>query len=183
MRTGRRPEWRALLDWNLEAHRLGLDWALVGQLAISLRVEPRAFAGLDVVALDRSGEAVGSLIGRGWQVDARGRGVLGEALRAFSPSRSPVAVDLWLSRPPASSLATVTAMRSDVVELGQGLAIPIATAGHLIAMAVLSGRWADLDALLLAATIPDVVVARETLEEERFGLEAFEAIVAERGPR
>jgi hypothetical protein len=153
---------RAVADLNA----LKVKWALIGGLAISVRSVPRFTKDLDfavAVAGDPEAEdVVHRLGGRGYQplevleqdyVDRMSGVRLGQ-------SGSDVVVDLLFASSGIESEVVAGATRLDVLPK---LSVPVATAGHLIALKVLAGRnqdLTDLEALIPSASAADLDVAR-----------------------
>lgn len=152
------------------------SWALVGGLAVSARTEPRFTRDLDLVVsvtTDEGAEAlVRSFLGDGHTVlstveqDATGR-LATVRLQPPGEVGDGVVVDLLFASSGIEPEIAAAAERCDLVE---GLVVPIARIGHLIAQKVLSRDddtrpqdIADLRALLAEATPPDLSQAREAL--------------------
>lgn len=119
-------------------------WALVGGLAVSVRSEPRFTRDIDVAAAvtdDASAEAlVSSMVARGFQLrlslehEALGR----LATVRLSPPGEPeegVVVDLLFA---SSGIESEICREADHLVLAPGLTVPVAQAGHLVAMKLLA---------------------------------------------
>ena len=152
----------------LDLHRL--PWALVGGLAVSVRAEPRFTRDIDVAAAvvdDLGAEAlVASLVASGFRLrlslehDALKR----LATVRLTPPGEPeegVVVDLLFA---SSGIEMEICRDADRVELAPGLSVPIAQAGHLVAMKLLAlapDRPQDaVDLRLLIATLTESDRAR-----------------------
>lgn len=164
------------------------QFALVGGLAISARTEPRFTRDVDlavVVADDADAEAlVHALVGDGYVVVAA---IEQEALQRLATVRlSPrggsaqgVVADLLMA---SSGIEAEVAAGSQVLEILPGLAVPVASIGHLIALKTLSHGpnrpkdLLDLRALLGVATPGD-------MEQARGALAAIEARGFNRGKK
>jgi hypothetical protein len=165
-----------------ELDRARRGWALVGGLAVSARAEPRFTRDLDLVVAvpdDREAEAVTrGLLASGYRVlatleqEAAGRLA---TVRLASPGEEAegVVVDLLFA---SSGIEPEVAGRAEVLEILPGLRVPVARAGHLLALKVLAVSpqrpqdEADIVALLRDATPADVEEAR-----------AAAALIVERG--
>ena len=146
---------------------LGRPFALVGGLAVSVRVEPRFTRDIDLavaIADDAAAEAlVADLQGRGFTIqlslEQRAIGRLA-AVRLTAPGEytTGIVVDLLFA---SSGIEGDICAAADVMEIASGMAIPVATVGHLLVMKVLSRSderpqdGVDLHALLDVLTIDD----------------------------
>jgi hypothetical protein len=154
----------------------GRDFALVGGLAVSARVEPRFTRDADLVVSvsdDRAAERlVRDLIGRGYHLVATVEHDLTNRM-ATARLASPVApddeliVDLLFA---SSGVEPEIAARADSLEVLEGLVVPVAALGDLLALKLLSRDdverpqdTADLRALRAAAAAEDLALARETV--------------------
>jgi hypothetical protein len=150
----------------------GLQWALVGGLAVSARAEPRTTRDVDIavsVASDEEAEkVVRSLQLGGYRVratvehDARKR--LATARLALS-SPDDIVVDLLFA---SSGIEAEVATAAENLEILPGFTASVATVGHLLALKVLARDdrtrpqdWDDIQALLREATPTDLDVARQ----------------------
>ncbi len=149
---------------------LGHQWALVGGLAVSARAEPRTTRDVDVaVTTVNDGEAekvVSGLCGRGYVLEALlerdDTGRLATA-RLLAPAEEPggIVVDLLFV---SSGVEPEIVCSAETLDLLPGLATPVATLGHLLALKTLAGRTkdlADIEALLGEATPADINAAIE----------------------
>ena len=119
-------------------------WALVGGLAVSVRSDPRFTRDIDVAAAvkdDASAEAlVSSLVASGFQLQLS---LEHEALKRLAtvrltPPGEPeegVVVDLLFA---SSGIESEICRDADRLELAPGLTVPVAQAGHLVAMKLLA---------------------------------------------
>lgn len=163
----------ALIRLEADLAELDLRWALIGGLAVSARAEPRTTRDLDVavaVANDREAEKViVALRDRGYRVDTvleqetTGRLATVRLLAPGQPYEG-ILVDLLFA---SSGLEEEIVATADALEILEGLFVPVATVGHLLALKVLAYRPKDLpdiEALLSYATDGDLKAARESLE-------------------
>ena len=127
---------------------LGRPFALVGGLAVSIRVEPRFTRDIDLavaVADDAAAEAlVADLQERGFtiQLSLEQRAIERLAAVRMTPpgeSAAGIVVDLLFA---SSGIEADICAAAELMEITAGIAIPVATAGHLLVMKVLS-RSAD----------------------------------------
>ena len=149
-------------------------FALVGGLAVSVRVEPRFTRDVDVavsVTSDREAEGlVHSLLTRGWRVLAQVEQEHANRLataRLLPPGSSGIVVDVLFASSGIEPEIVKAAERLGVLE---GIVVPVATVGHLLALKVLAHdeetRPQDrLDArgLLSVASPADMEQARNAL--------------------
>jgi predicted nucleotidyltransferase len=152
-------------------------WALVGGLAVGMRAEPRNTRDVDVcvaVASDSQAEAlVFDLTGLGYRqgnvIEQVGAGRLA-TVRLHPPGQGPrgVLVDLLFA---SSGIEGEVVDAAERLELAQGLVVPVATIGHLVALKVLARDdrrrpqdQLDLKALLTVARAADLALARSALE-------------------
>ena len=119
-------------------------WALVGGLAVSVRVEPRFTRDIDLVvavADDAAAEAlVGDLQAAGFtlkvSLEQRALGRLA-AVRVVPPGQREegIVVDLLFA---SAGIEPEICRDAERVEIAPGLIVPVAQAGHLVAMKVLA---------------------------------------------
>ena len=145
-------------------------WALVGGLAVSVRSEPRFTRDVDVAAAvndDAAAEAlVSSLVASGFRLrlslehDTLKR----LATVRLTPPGEPeegVVIDLLFA---SSGIESEICREADRLELGSGLIVPVAQAGHLVAMKLLAlapDRPQDaIDLRALIATLTEADRAR-----------------------
>ena len=148
------------------------SWALVGGLAVSVRAEPRFTRDIDIAAAvndDASAEGlVSTLVLSGFRLrlslehDALKR----LATVRLSPPGEPeegIVVDLLFA---SSGIESEICRDADRLELAPGLTVPVAQAGHLVAMKLLAlapdrpQDAVDLRALVATLTEPDRARAR-----------------------
>jgi predicted nucleotidyltransferase len=157
---------------DLEAAEL--EWALVGGLAVSARVEPRTTRDVDIAVSvtsdDQAESIIRSLHLRGYRVRAT---VEHEARKRLASARlvlsSPdeIVVDLLFA---SSGIEAEVAAAAENLEVLPDFTARVATVGHLLALKVLARDdrtrpqdWDDIRALLREATPADLDVAREAL--------------------
>lgn len=159
-----------ILDAALKRAAADLDqldatWALIGGFAVSARAEPRFTRDVDIaVAVSDDAEAeelVRGLLADGYRLiaslehDETGRLA---TVRLASPvaTDADVIVDLLFA---SSGIEQEVASGAEVVDLGEGLQLPIAATGHLIALKLLARdddrRPQDYDDLTALAAVAD----------------------------
>jgi len=160
----------------LDLAGLRLRWAVVGGLAVSARTEPRFTRDVDLVIAvsdDRGAEqAVHSLQRRGYHVHAlveqEATGRLATA-RLLPPGEGEtgVVLDVLFA---SSGIEPEIAEAAEVLEILPGLRVPVASAGHLLALKLLSRNdrtrpqdRIDLGALLRVASPADLDEARHSV--------------------
>lgn len=160
---------------NLDARHI--RWALVGGFAVSVRTEPRFTRDVGVVVLvdgDPAAERlVRSLIDGGYRLDAiveqDSVGRLATA-RMISPGadRLGVVVDVLFA---TAGIESEIVAAAEVLEVLPGVLMPVATAGHLVALKLLARddeTWpqdaADLRALHAVLGAADRAAARTAAE-------------------
>ncbi len=158
---------------NLEALRL--RWALIGGLAVSALAEPRTTGDVDVVvsvAEDQEAEkAALALQARGYQIHSVLEHAVGRlsTVRLFAPGtgRPGILTDLLFS---SSGIEPEIAALAQPVEVIEGLRVPVARVGHLLALKVLAAKAQrprdveDIRHLLKVASTEDLELARESLD-------------------
>ncbi len=163
----------ALLRLQVDLRHLGLRWAMVGGLAVSLRGEPRTTHDLDVnvvVAGDSQAEGVvRDFMGRGYlfqwarEHEDQGRLMIVRLLAAASEAPG-VDVDLMFA---SSGIEDEVVAAAETLEILPGVFAPVATTAHLLALKTLAGRTKDVTdfaTLVQHATERDLLEAREALE-------------------
>lgn len=167
----------ALRRVALDLGKRDVRWALVGGFAVSARSEPRFTRDVDVavaVADDAAAESlVHSLLSEGYRVlasvEREETGRLA-TIRLDCPvsERDEVVVDVLFA---SSGIEPEVAAGAEDLEIVPGLHLPVAVAGHLIALKLLARDdeirpqdLADLRALMAAATDSDIAVARQATE-------------------
>lgn len=152
---------------------LGVDHALVGGFAVSIWCEPRFTRDIDfavVVADDDGAEAVvGALVTSGYEVLAtvehERAGRLATVRLALGPGDD--VIDLLFA---SSGIEREIAVAAPPIEVLPGLLLPVARAGHLIALKLLATDdrtrpqdAVDLRALLEVADAGDLELARQAV--------------------
>jgi hypothetical protein len=154
--------------------RLGVDYALVGGFAISVRTEPRFTQDLDlVVAVDDDSAAervVWSLSQQGYETTSIVEQELKERLatvRLKAPDRSGL-IDLLFA---SSGIEPEIAAAAEPMPVLPGLGLPVARVGHLLALKILARDdetrpqdFADIRALLSVADEAELARAAEAVE-------------------
>ncbi|MGH3839102.1 MAG: nucleotidyl transferase AbiEii/AbiGii toxin family protein [Pseudonocardiaceae bacterium] len=130
------------IAYDLNALHIG--WALVGGFAVSVRTEPRFTRDVDVAVVvddDQAAERlVRSLIDKGYRLDAiveqDSVGRLATA-RMISPGadRLGVVVDVLFA---TAGIEPEIVAAAEVLEVLPGIDMPVATAGHLVALKLLA---------------------------------------------
>jgi len=169
-----------------EFDRRRLGWALVGGLAVSIRAEPRFTRDVDLavaVADDAAAEAlVGDLRAQGYRLETTlEQAAMGRLATArLTPPGSHAAgivLDLLFA---SSGLEREVCEAAERLEILPGVSVPVARAGHLVAMKLLSRadhRLQDeIDLRNLA-----VVLKTEDIELARLAVARIEAVGANRG--
>jgi len=154
----------------------GASWALIGGLAVSVRTEPRFTRDVDVAVAapdDATAESIGAQLVRAgyavvWELEQKEAGRLA-GLRLVPPGGSAqgVVVDLLFA---SSGLEPEIAAQAEPLEVVAGLSVPVAPAGHLIALKLLARDderrpqdTQDLKALLGVATRDELDAARDAV--------------------
>ena len=169
-----------------EFDRRRLPWALVGGLAVSIRAEPRFTRDVDLavaVADDPAAEAlVGDLRAQGYHLETT---LEQEALGRLATARltppglsaTGIVLDLLFA---SSGLEPEVCEAAERLEILPGVTVPVARAGHLVAMKLLSRadhRLQDeIDLRNLA-----VVLTAEDIELARLAVARIAAVGANRG--
>lgn len=161
-----------------DVESLRARYALVGGHAVSVRTEPRFTRDLDLavaVRSDREAEAlVSELGGRGYRIvavveqEATGRLA---TVRLEHGSAPGLMVDLLFA---TAGIEPETVDGSTMVSMAPGLAVPVASVGHLLALKVLSiddrtrpQDRLDLAALLRIAKADDLRIAAQAMNTIR----------------
>lgn len=164
------------LDNDLEA--LDAGWALVGGLAVGARAEPRTTRDVDVavaVPSDREAEElVFALRRQGYReaeppvFEQTAQGRLA-TVRLYAPAKEPglsSVVDFLFA---SSGIEAEIVAAAEPLELVEGLVVPVARVGHLLALKVLAMSadrpqdFTDAKALLREADDAEVQRARDAL--------------------
>jgi hypothetical protein len=164
----------ALRRIQADLSELGLRWALVGGFAVSARAVPRFTHDLDLavaVPHDQAAETlVASLVARGYAAVAVVEQTAVSRLatvRLVPPGESEqgVVVDLLFA---SSGIEVEIVAAADTIEILPSLMVPVANAGHLLTLKVLSRDdaerpqdAADIRALLAGLSIEDERLATE----------------------
>ena len=154
----------------------GVPFALVGGLAVSVRVEPRFTRDADLaVAVNSDAEAeavIGRLVAAGCRVIATVEQVATGRLATVrllvgSAAEAPV-VDLLFA---SSGIEGVVVANAEPLEVLDGVQIPVAATAHLIAMKLLSRDderrpqdLVDLRGLMGQASAADLALARRAID-------------------
>lgn len=163
---------RAVADLERTSHA----YALIGGFAVSARTEPRFTRDIDLVVDvgdDAAAEALlRGLAGRGYAlvaaVEQQATGRLATA-RLASPvvPGGELIVDLLFA---SSGVEHEIAARSEALELLEGLVVPVARTGDLLALKLLARDdvsrpqdLGDIRALRSVASAADLAIARETV--------------------
>lgn len=122
----------------------GCPWAVVGGLAVSIRVEPRFTRDVDVVVAVADDDAAEALVAdlqqRGFTIQlvleqaALGRLATVRLLAPGEPDAG-IVVDLLFA---SSGIESEICAAAEPVEVTPGFTVPVATVGHLVAMKALS---------------------------------------------
>ncbi|HXU45802.1 MAG TPA: nucleotidyl transferase AbiEii/AbiGii toxin family protein [Thermoanaerobaculia bacterium] len=170
---------RSLRRLDVEFRELGVRWALVGGLAVSIRAEPRTTRDVDVavaVSDDREAEIlVRSLRSRGYSdlpsgavIEQTDRGRLATVrLVSPEPSDEGLVVDLLFA---SSGIEPDIVARADRIQVLSSTFVPVARTGHLLALKLLAGRdqdWADLRSLIAVAKEEDLELCRKAIAQIR----------------
>jgi hypothetical protein len=167
---------KALIRLDADLRAVGARWALVGGFAVILRAESRSTRDLDV-ALAVSGEReaesiVLALRLRGYRDHPNGAmieredGRLGTVRLISPPLSEDIGSEIDLLIACAGVEAEVVAAATPL-EVLPGVVIPVARAGHLVALKVLAGRLKDVEhiqVLIRAMGADDLRIARETVD-------------------
>lgn len=152
---------------------LGVDHALVGGFAVSIRCEPRFTRDIDfVVAVTGDGGAeavVRALVHDGYEVlatvEQEGAGRLATVRLALGPGVD--VIDLLFA---SSGIEPEIAVAAQRIEVLPALVLPVATVGHLIALKLLATDdrtrpqdGVDLRALVEVAEVADLELARHAV--------------------
>ncbi len=160
----------ALRQLDSDLRSKGIGWALVGGIAVTLRVSPRATEDVDVVlAVGSDWEAqkvIGFLFSRGWHYVKEHQDHQEQiaSTRIRGPGRGEVIVDLLVA---VSGIETEVVASAEPILVAGEFEMPVASLPALIALKVLAGRdkdRQDIEALLDAAGSADIHLARRFLE-------------------
>jgi hypothetical protein len=167
---------KALIRLDADLRAIGARWALVGGFAVILRAESRSTRDLDValaVSGDREAESIVlSLRLRGYRDHPNGAmieredGRLGTVRLISPPLSEEIGSEIDLLIACAGVEAEVVAAATPL-EVLPGVVIPVARAGHLVALKVLAGRLKDMEhiqVLIRGMGTDDLRIARETVD-------------------
>lgn len=166
---------QALVRIAGDLHALGARWALIGALAVAVRAQPRQTTDIDLVVLapsDRDAERiVRNLLGRSYSVvkqleQKSGERLAGMRLLAPGETEGGILVDLLFA---FSGIEGEVVEAAEVLEVLPGLASPVATLGHLLALKVFAAEergkdLVDIPLLLDAASERDLLEARKAVD-------------------
>lgn len=156
------------LDFDFRSQHV--PWALVGGIAIALRVLPRTTEDVDVILAvsgdEETQRIAGFLISRGWRPEREFNNQHGQiaSMRMRGPGRSDIILDLLVA---ATGIEAEVAASAEPVVVVQEIEMPVATVASLLALKILAGRdkdRQDIEALVEAATPRDIRDARRLLE-------------------
>lgn len=147
------PLTAALLRVRNDLTTLQVDYALVGGLAVSARAEPRLTRDVDLAIIaddDTAAEnTIRALLARGYRLAAtveQTRTARLATARLHPPGRTQLVVDLLFA---SSGIEREIVKAAEVLEILPALEMPVARAGHLVAMKLLArddrDRPQDLD--------------------------------------
>ena len=155
---------------------LEISWALIGGLAISAQTDPRFTEDIDVNLFLPTDNEVEQLIftlqRKGWIAET----ILEQAyfdnniiatVRFLTPKSSTVHVDILFA---SSGIEKEIIEQAEMIEIFQGIVIPIAQIGHLLALKILSESperprdTPDIKNLISYATESDVRLAKESCQ-------------------
>ena len=135
---------RALQRIGEAVNDRGCPWAVVGGLAVSIRVEPRFTRDVDVVVAVADDDAAEALVAdlqqRGFTIQlVLEQAALGRlaTVRLLAPGESDagIVVDLLFA---SSGIESEICAAAEPVEVTPQFTVPVATVGHLVAMKALS---------------------------------------------
>lgn len=163
----------ALAEVGTDLDQLGVRWALIGGLAVSVRAEPRTTKDLDVaIAVTDDPQAEGVIR----DLMARSYRMLHEPLERTDQDRmstvrmiallrqGEMIVDLLFA---SSGIEPEIVAAAEPVEVLPGVTLPVIAMGHLLAVKSHAARLkdlADLQSLLRVASTRDLQTAREALD-------------------
>ena len=167
------PLQRALIRLQTDVRLLDLRWTLLGGLAVSVRAEPRTTRDVDIAVVVEGDHEAEQIVREFWSRGYRlktpplehldvGRMATVRFLAPGEDARG-VVVDLLFA---SSGIESEVVAAADLLEVFPGVAAPVATTGHLLALKTLAGRdqdLADIQSLLHVADANDLQQAREAL--------------------
>lgn len=153
---------------------LELSWALIGGLAISAQTDPRFTEDIDISLFLPTDNEVERLIftlqRKGWRAET----ILEQTyfdkdiiatVRFLTPKSPNIHVDILFA---SSGIEKEIIEQAEVIEIFQGIEIPIARIGHLLALKILSESperprdTQDIKNLISFATEEDILLAKES---------------------
>lgn len=164
-----------LVDVVVRLNRIGVDCALVGGLAVSVRTEPRFTRDIDLAVITIDNTSAEALVN---QLVSKGFGVLATVeqeavgrlatVRLLPPDQTEegVVVDLLFA---SSGIEAEIVRTAEKIEVFPRVVVPVARASHLIALKILASAEdrpqdeVDLRSLLLVASDADIVEAGTAL--------------------
>lgn len=168
---------KALIRLDSDLRAVDARWALVGGFAVILRAESRSTRDLDVaLAVSGDNEAeviVRSLRMRGYRDHPKGGMIEGRdgrlaTVRLVSPpledDETGSEIDLLIA---CAGVEAEVVAAATLMEILPGVRVPVARAGHLVALKVLAGRLKDVEhiqVLIREMSAEDLQIARETVE-------------------
>ena len=156
----------------MDLRAIGVPWALVGGLAVSLRAEPRTTRDIDIaVAVDDDHQAervVHELRQRGYVLEVHLEQDATDRLatvRLLEPAEGTtrIVVDLLFA---SSGIEPEIVDAADSIDVAPGLVVSVARPGHLLALKTLANRRkdrADFEELLRVADRDEIELARQAL--------------------
>lgn len=163
----------ALAEIDKDLRQLRVRWALLGGLAVSIRSEPRTTKDLDLaIAVTSNREAeriVGDFMARGYQMlhepfERTDMDRMSTVRLVASLKQGRVIVDFLFA---SSGIEPEIVDSAEYIDVLPGIALPVITMGHLLAVKSHAARpkdLVDLQALLRFASDQDLQEARNALE-------------------
>lgn len=152
-----------LLRLAADLDALRCEWALVGALALAVRVAPRETTDVDVgiAAVDdhAAEKVVLGLHSRGYQdlpdgvLEDKVTGRLA-TMRLVAPDDEATVVDLLFH---SSGIEREIVAAADRIEIVEGLVVPVVQTGHLLALKVFAARAKDLGDVQAILDISDPI--------------------------
>jgi len=159
---------RALHRICEDLSQIGVDWALIGGLAVGVRGEPRTTIDVNVVVAvqdDAAAERLAHELSKAGLTQVRTlESEISARIALVRWVRDDIVLDVMMCW---TGIEPELVMAAETIEVASGITAPVITTGHLIAMKVLSGRLKDrADVLTLRkhATPADLLAARSALE-------------------
>ena len=155
---------------------LELPWALIGGLAISAQTDPRFTEDIDISLFLPTDNEVEQLIftlqRKGWRAETIlehtyfDKDIIA-TVRFLTPKSPTVHVDILFA---SSGIEKEIIEQAEVIEIFQGIEIPIAQIGHLLALKILSESpersrdTQDIKNLITFATEEDIQLAKDSCQ-------------------